>query len=59
MISKILARRLKSVLSGLVEEVQIVFIQDRQILDGASIANEIVHWLKKSKKARSYCEVGF
>ena len=42
-ISKVLANRLKSVLSRLVGEVQTTFIEDRQILDGAVIANETIH----------------
>ena len=59
MISKILARRLKSVMNGLVEENKSAFIQRRQILDGALIGCEIVHWLKKIKETRSDGKTNF
>lgn len=42
-IAKVLARRIQSVMDGLVGEVQIAFIHDRKILDGALIACESVH----------------
>ena len=37
-------------MGSLVGEVQIAFIQDNKILDGALIAYESVHWIKKAKK---------
>ena len=49
-IAKNLSNRLKVVLPSLIGESQTVFVADRQILDGALIANEVVHWLKKKKK---------
>ena len=48
-IAKILSCRLKQVLPGLIGESQSAFIQKRQILDGALIANEAIWWLKKKK----------
>lgn len=42
-IAKLLARRLKPVLLDLVGETQTAFVQGRQILDGALIANETIH----------------
>lgn len=49
-IAKTLVARLKTVMPGLISETQTTFISERQILDGALIANEVVHWLKKEKK---------
>ena len=49
-VAKILAKRMRGVMDGLVGETQIAFVQARQILDGALIANEAVHWLKRRKK---------
>lgn len=41
-IAKILALRIKKVMPSLVGETQTAFVMERQILDGALIANEIV-----------------
>ena len=49
-ISKILTRRIRRVMNDLVGEAQTAFLQDRKIYDGALIACESVHWLKKAKK---------
>ena len=49
-IAKILARRIRGVMNNLVGEAQTAFLQDRKIYDGALIACESVHWLKKEKK---------
>ena len=49
-IAKVLSKRIKSVLPSLIGESQSAFVEGRQILDGALIANEAVHWLKKKKK---------
>ncbi|GJS76696.1 hypothetical protein Tco_0726577 [Tanacetum coccineum] len=42
-IAKILAKRLVSVLGNLVSEVQSTFVDNRQILDGPFILNELIH----------------
>ena len=49
-ISKILANRLVVVLGDIVNEVQLAFIADGQILDGPFILNELFHWCKIKKK---------
>jgi len=49
-IAKILSRRLKHVVADLIGETQTAFVNGRQVLDGALIANETVNWLQKTKK---------
>ena len=50
-ISKIFANRLKVMMPIIVGESQYGFVEKRQILDGALIANEVVWWMKKIKQA--------
>ncbi|XP_026451416.1 uncharacterized protein LOC113351689 [Papaver somniferum] len=52
-ISKLLAERLKSVMPILISDFQGAFISDKQILDGAFIANEGVNNILKYKKPGS------
>ena len=58
-IAKIMSRRLREVLPKLVGETQSAFVKDRQILDGALIANETVNWLRKKKKSSILLKLDF
>jgi len=58
-IAKVLSSRLKKVLAKLVGDTQIAFVEGRQILDGALIANEVVQWLKKRKKSGVLLKLDF
>ncbi|GKB09037.1 RNA-directed DNA polymerase, eukaryota, reverse transcriptase zinc-binding domain protein [Tanacetum coccineum] len=58
-IAKILANRLVMVLGNIVNEVQSVFVADRQILDGPFILNEIFQWCKLKKKHSFIFKVDF
>lgn len=49
-ISKLLARRLKEVLSSIVSPNQTAFLPKRHILDGVVVVNEIVDFAKKTKE---------
>nr|GEV71529.1 RNA-directed DNA polymerase, eukaryota, reverse transcriptase zinc-binding domain protein [Tanacetum cinerariifolium] len=58
-IAKLLANRLVTVMSDLVNEVQSAFIANRQILDGHFMLNEIIHWCKSKKKQTMIFKVDF
>ncbi|GJS84297.1 RNA-directed DNA polymerase, eukaryota [Tanacetum coccineum] len=58
-IAKILANRLVGVLGDIVNEVQLAFIAERQILDGPFILNEILQWSKTKKKQSLIFKVDF
>lgn len=58
-IAKILAERLKSVISHVISPVQTAFIRGRSILDGPLIVNEVLSWLKKHKKKAFILKVDF
>ena len=58
-ISKILSSRLKDVIGSLIDESQSAFVENRQILDGALIANESLTWLKKRKIPGSLIKLDF
>ncbi|KAJ9535890.1 LOW QUALITY PROTEIN: hypothetical protein OSB04_un000946 [Centaurea solstitialis] len=49
-ISKVLANRLKTVISSVVSNVQTAFISGRSILDGPLIVSEVMAWAKKSQE---------
>nr|GEV81091.1 RNA-directed DNA polymerase, eukaryota [Tanacetum cinerariifolium] len=58
-IAKILANCLVGVLDDIVNEVQLAFIADRQILDGSFILNEVIQWGKVKKKQALIFKVDF
>nr|GEX63523.1 RNA-directed DNA polymerase, eukaryota, reverse transcriptase zinc-binding domain protein [Tanacetum cinerariifolium] len=58
-ITKILANRIMLVLGDLVNEVQLAFVADRQILDGPFILNEVYPWCKEKKKQSFILKVDF
>jgi hypothetical protein len=52
-ISKLLASRVKQVMSEVISDHQNAFIKGRQILDSVLIANEAINFMKK-KKSKGY-----
>ncbi|XP_074297888.1 uncharacterized protein LOC141628679 [Silene latifolia] len=56
---EILAERLPSLLPSLIDETMTAFVKNRQILDGALIANEVVHWVKKNKRTEVLLKLDF
>nr|GEW25608.1 RNA-directed DNA polymerase, eukaryota, reverse transcriptase zinc-binding domain protein [Tanacetum cinerariifolium] len=58
-IAKILANRLVRVLGDIINEVQLTFIAERQILDGPFILNEVLQWCIIKKKQSLIFKVDF
>lgn len=58
-ISKVLANRLKHVISKVISEPQSVIVGGRRVLDGVCIANEIVNEAKRMKKELMMFKVSF
>lgn len=58
-LAKALALRLKRVIGTIIDEVQSAFIENRNILDGLMIINEICTWAKKSKTKTFLFKVDF
>ncbi|GJY10526.1 RNA-directed DNA polymerase, eukaryota, reverse transcriptase zinc-binding domain protein [Tanacetum coccineum] len=58
-IAKILANRFVIILGDLVNEVQSAFVNNRQILDGPFMLNEIFQWCKKKRKHSMIFKVDF
>ena len=50
-VSKILARRLKKVMSSIIDERQSAFIEGRHLLHGVLVANEVVEEAKRKQKS--------
>ena len=58
-IAKVLARRLEVVVPKLVGETQLAFMMNRQIIDSALIANEVIWWVKKKRKPTALLKLDF
>nr|XP_025628637.1 uncharacterized protein LOC112721825 [Arachis hypogaea] len=58
-ISKVLVRKMRTVMPGLVGETQSAFVQGRKIHDGALIVCETVQWLKTSRKKVAIIKLDF
>ncbi|XP_020972640.1 uncharacterized protein LOC107627573 [Arachis ipaensis] len=58
-ISKVMVRRMRTVMPGLVGETQSAFVKGRKIHDGALIACETVQWLKTRKKKAAIIKLDF
>nr|GFD14933.1 cysteine-rich receptor-like protein kinase [Tanacetum cinerariifolium] len=58
-VTKILARRLSSVLASLISNVQTAFLPNRQILDGPFIIDELLSWCKRVKQEGMIFKVDF
>ncbi|RVW54468.1 hypothetical protein CK203_068454 [Vitis vinifera] len=57
-LAKVLANRLKKVVSKVVSPTQNVFVEGRQILDAALIANEVIDSLLKGDEAGGVMQIG-
>lgn len=58
-VSKLLARRLKSVLLDLIADNQSAFVANRQILDGVLMASKVVKWVEGTRKKLLLFKVDF
>jgi hypothetical protein len=58
-LAKVLANRLKMVIGTVVSDTQTTFVNNRQILDGILIANEVVDEARKAKKELMLFKVDF
>ena len=57
LIAKVLANRLKKVMSRLVKKAQNAFVEARQILDASLIANEVIDSMVKGKERGILCKL--
>nr|GEV77415.1 RNA-directed DNA polymerase, eukaryota, reverse transcriptase zinc-binding domain protein [Tanacetum cinerariifolium] len=58
-VTKILANRLTTVISGLISNTQSAFVANRHILDGPFILNEVLAWCKMRRKQALVFKVDF
>ncbi|XP_026409828.1 uncharacterized protein LOC113304923 [Papaver somniferum] len=54
LISKLMARRMKVVLTKVISPLQSTYVSGRLITDNISLAHEIIHTLKRKKKGENY-----
>jgi hypothetical protein len=59
MLAKVLARRLVSVMDGLIDSTQSAFLKGRYLVDGVMVVNEIVDFAKKTGKECLILKVDF
>nr|GEW40163.1 integrase, catalytic region, zinc finger, CCHC-type, peptidase aspartic, catalytic [Tanacetum cinerariifolium] len=58
-ISKVLANRLQQVGHSVISDVQMAYVQGRQIIDGLLIFNEVISWATKNKERLFVLKVDF
>ena len=56
-LAKVLANRLKRVVGKVISEAQNAFVEDRQILDAALFANEVVDVMLRRKESGVLCKL--
>ncbi|KAJ0755575.1 putative RNA-directed DNA polymerase [Helianthus annuus] len=56
-ISKVLVNRIKKVMGKIISEEQTAFLAGRNIMDGPLILNELIAWMKNSKKRGMFFKV--
>lgn len=58
-ISKVLSKRMKVILEGIIDERQCAFVGGRNMLDGVLIANEVVDDAKRRKNGCLFFKMDF
>ena len=57
--AKLLSKRISLTMHCLIGETLSAFVKGRQMLDGALIANEVVHWARKRKEKSILLKLNF
>ncbi|KHN34650.1 hypothetical protein glysoja_011203, partial [Glycine soja] len=50
-VAKLLAKRMKNVMSSIIDETQFAFIEGRHLLQSALIANKVINEAKRNNKS--------
>lgn len=58
-LAKVLSKRLKMVLPKVISRTQSAFLENRQILDGVVVVNEVLDYAKRKKKSCLVCKIDF